>query len=77
MSVGDRTKAAGLELDRRVRSRLLASGSLDAAAVEAYLAALPDLADHAEVIPIDQPALCDASHGGIDADMDGDEEGFE
>ncbi len=48
--------------DLRVRERLLAAGSLDPKVLERHLAELPDLADKAEDLPFDQPAL-DASRG--------------
>jgi hypothetical protein len=43
--------------DLRVRARLLGSGDLDPKVVERYLAELPDLEGHAEIIQVDQPAL--------------------
>ena len=43
--------------DMRVRARLLASGELDPKVVERYLAELPDLEGHAEIIPYEQPAV--------------------
>jgi len=57
MTVGEKGKLTELELDLRVRDRLLASGVLTPAAIEAYLASLPDLEDQAETIAIEQPAI--------------------
>lgn len=50
-------KTNAKDLDVRVRERNLASGKLDAKTVERYLAALPDVADRAEVVDLVQPAL--------------------
>lgn len=57
MTVSENGKLTELHFDRRVRDRLLASGVLDAATIEAHLASLPDLEEQAEVLTIEQPAL--------------------
>ncbi|WP_437732234.1 hypothetical protein [Sorangium sp. So ce1335] len=62
MTVGEKGKLTELHLDRRVRERLLASGTLGAATIESHLASLPDLEEHAEAIAIDQPALGGSTH---------------
>jgi hypothetical protein len=63
MTVAENGNITELELDLRVRDRLLASGALKPEAVEAYLAGLPDMASQAEGMGIDQPALGSSSHG--------------
>lgn len=72
MTVGEKGKLTDIELDRRVRERLLGSGTFDAPTIAAYLANLPDLEEHSEAIGIDQPALGASSHGRGDADLDDD-----
>ncbi|WP_437632097.1 hypothetical protein [Sorangium sp. So ce854] len=62
MTVGEKGKLTELHLDRRVRERLLASGTLSAATVESHFASLPDLEEQAEAIAIDQPALGGSTH---------------
>ena len=49
--------------DLRVRERLLISGQLDPKVVERYLAELPDLEGHAEILPFEQPALSGRTDG--------------
>jgi hypothetical protein len=63
MTVGEKGKLTELELDRRVRERLLASGALGAETIEGYLASLPDLEEQAEALAIDQPALGASTQG--------------
>jgi hypothetical protein len=63
MAVTENGNMTELELDLRVRDRLLASGALKPDALEAYLAGLPDLASQAEAMGIEQPALGPAPHG--------------
>jgi hypothetical protein len=73
MTVGEKGKLTEIELDRRVRERLLGAGTLDAATIETYLANLPDLEEHSEALGIDQPALGASSHGHRgDPDLDDD-----
>ncbi|WP_437315324.1 hypothetical protein [Sorangium sp. So ce385] len=62
MTVGEKGKLTELQLDRRVRERLLASGTLGATTIEAHLASLPDVEEQAETIAVDQPALGGAAH---------------
>ncbi|KYF55684.1 hypothetical protein BE08_08020 [Sorangium cellulosum] len=62
MTVGEKGKLTELHLDRRVRERMLASGTLSAATVESHFASLPDLEEQAEAIAIDQPALGGSTH---------------
>lgn len=62
MTVGEKGKLTELDLDRRVRERLLASGTLSAATIESHFASLPDLEEQAEGIAIDQPALGGSTH---------------
>ncbi|AKT43367.1 hypothetical protein [Chondromyces crocatus] len=50
-------KLTDLQLDTRVRERLLASGAITAADIEAYTAGLADVEAQAESIPFEQPAL--------------------
>lgn len=52
-----KTQKAPHLLDIRIRERMLASGQLDAKALEEHLSKLPDLEAHGEVIPVAQPAL--------------------
>ena len=61
-------KLTDLELDMRVRERLLASGAIKPEEIEAYTAALPDLEAQAETMPFDQPAL-GAGSGGHRAEI--------
>ncbi|HTN83672.1 MAG TPA: hypothetical protein VL242_08305 [Sorangium sp.] len=63
MTVGEKGKLTELHLDRRVRERLLASGTLSAGTVESHLASLPDLEEQADMIAVDQPALGASTHG--------------
>jgi hypothetical protein len=71
MTVGEKGKLTEMELDRRVRERLLASGALDTATIEAYLANLSDLEEQAESMPIEQPALGAGSRASrIEAELD-------
>ncbi len=74
----DKRKLSDLELDQRVRERLLASGAIKAEDIEAYHAGLPDLEGQADIVPYDQPAL-GASRGGsiIEHHDDDDGEGLE
>jgi len=62
MIVIDKGKLTDMDLDRRVRERLLASGELDPVTIESYLARLPDMEEHSELLPFDQPALGAGSH---------------
>jgi len=78
----DKRKLTDLELDQRVRERLLASGAIKPEEIEAYQAGLPDLESQAETVPYDQPALGGASrHAGVVElpadDDDDDNEGLE
>ena len=57
MTVGEKGKLTELQLDRRVRERLLASGTLSTGIIQGHLASLPDLDEQAEGIAVDQPAL--------------------
>ncbi len=75
--MGENGKLTELELDLRVRERLMASGVLKAEAVEAYLAGLPDMASQAESMGIDQPALGHGSHGSRHEPALDDDEGVE
>ncbi|WP_437588034.1 hypothetical protein [Sorangium sp. So ce1000] len=76
MTVGEKGKLTELQLDRRVRERLLASGTLSAGIVEAHLSSLPDLEEQAEGIAVDQPAL-GASAQGSRVEPELDDEGSE
>ncbi len=53
----DKSKIPEHYFDIRVRDRLVASGVLDAKAVETHVAELPDLDAEVENVLIDQPAL--------------------
>jgi hypothetical protein len=77
MTVGDKGKLTDVELDRRVRERLLASGALDPVTIESYLANLPNLEAEAESIPFDQPALGAGSHVSRAEAAHDDDEGSE
>jgi len=77
MTVGENGKLTELELDLRVRERLMSSGTLKAETVEAYLAGLPDMASHAESMGVDQPALSHGSYGSRHEPALDDGEGFE
>jgi hypothetical protein len=57
MTAAERRKLTELELDLRIRDRLMASGALKPEDMEGYLAGLPDLEAQAEKMNIDQPAL--------------------
>lgn len=71
MTVGDKGKLTELQLDRRVRERLLASGTLSAATIEAHLASLLDQEEQAEAIAVDQPALGASAHGSrVEPELD-------
>ncbi len=71
MTVGEKGKLTELDLDRRVRERLLASGTLSAATIEAHLASLPDLEAQSESLAIDQPALGASTHGArVEPELD-------
>ncbi|WP_437925803.1 hypothetical protein WMF37_43190 [Sorangium sp. So ce291] len=71
MTVGEKGKPTELDLDRRVRERLLASGTLSAGTIESHLASLPDLEEHAEMIAVDQPALGASTHGSrVEPELD-------
>ncbi|WP_437895051.1 hypothetical protein [Sorangium sp. So ce124] len=73
MTVGEKGKLTELQLDRRVRERLLASGTLSAGTIEAHLAGLPDLEEQAEGIAVDQPALGASAQGSrVEPDLDDD-----
>ena len=65
----EKGKNGGLELDLRVRERMLVSGALEAASLDKHLAALPDLAAQCEPLGIPQPAL-----SGDTSDDDADDE---
>lgn len=76
----DKRKLSDLELDQRVRERLLASGAIKAEDIEAYHASLPDLDAQAETVPYDQPAVGASRGGGMiehHDDDDDDSEGLE
>ncbi len=80
----EKRKLTGLELDQRVRERLLANGTITPEEIDAYQAGLPDLESQAETVPYDQPALGGASrHQSMvelpvdDDDDDDDNEGLE
>ena len=75
--MGDSGKLTEVELDLRVRERLLASGALKPEAVEAHLAGLPDLASQAEATGVDQPALGHGHHGSRHEPALDDGEGLE
>ena len=62
-TLAEKGKASGLYWDLRVRARHLASGALEAKAVERYLADLPDVEANAESLPFEQPALAGRSGG--------------
>ncbi|WP_437673274.1 hypothetical protein [Sorangium sp. So ce131] len=62
MTVGEKGKLTELDLDRRVRERLLASGRLSAETIEGHLSSLPDLEEQSESMAIDQPALGPSTH---------------
>ncbi|AUX47064.1 hypothetical protein SOCE26_085760 [Sorangium cellulosum] len=71
MTVGEKGKLTELDLDRRVRERLLASGRLGAETIEGHLAGLQDLEEQAESISIDQPALGPSTHTSrVEPDLD-------
>jgi hypothetical protein len=75
--VGENGKVNELDLDLRVRDRLMASGALKPEAIEAYLASLQDVEAQSEAIPIDQPALGSTSHSSrVEPALD-DNEGME
>jgi hypothetical protein len=57
MSTKESTKIPMKDLDQRVRERHIASGKIDAKAVEKYLNDLPDLEASTETVNIAQPAL--------------------
>jgi hypothetical protein len=77
MTVAERRKLTELELDLRIRDRLLASGALKPEEMEGYLAGLPDLAAQADAMNVDQPALgLPLSASRADAAAD-DSEGIE
>jgi hypothetical protein len=59
----DKSKVNVWDLDLRVRERNLHTGQLDGKAVQKYLADLPDLEGHFEIVDEHQPALGD---GGED-----------
>jgi hypothetical protein len=54
---GEKAKITPQDLDLRVRERNLATGVLDQKAVDKHLGDLPDLADQAETVELEQPAL--------------------
>jgi hypothetical protein len=77
MTVAERRKLTDVELDLRIRDRLLASGALNPEDMEGYLAGLPDLAAQADAMNVDQPALGPPMSGSrADAAVD-DSEGLE
>jgi hypothetical protein len=76
-TVGENGKLNELDLDLRVRDRLMASGALKPEAIEGYLAGLPDVEAHCEAMAIDQPALGSGSHSSrVEPALD-DNEGLE
>ena len=77
MTVAEKGNLTELELDLRVRDRLVASGALKPDALEAYLAGLPDMAPQAEAMGIDQPALGPAPQGSRIEPALGNGEGIE
>ncbi|WP_437620757.1 hypothetical protein [Sorangium sp. So ce1151] len=71
MTVGEKGKLTELQLDRRVRERLLASGTLSAGTIESHLAGLQDLEEHSEMVTVDQPALGASTHGSrVEPELD-------
>jgi hypothetical protein len=78
----DKRKLTDLELDQRVRDRLLASGAITAEEIAAYQAGLQDVESQSEIVPYDQPAVGASRGGGMvehlaDDDDDDDGEGLE
>lgn len=57
MTIKEAAKNAARDLDRRVRERNLASGKLEAKAVEKHLADLQDVESQCETVQIPQPAI--------------------
>jgi hypothetical protein len=65
----EKGKLGALELDLRVRERMLNKGVLEPKVLEQFLAALPDLEAQAVTIDVPQPAL-----EGIEDDDDDDDD---
>ena len=63
----DNGKQGAWTYDLRVRDRMLASGALEAKALEKHLTELPDLEAQADSLPYEQPAL---GHPGSHGDGD-------
>lgn len=62
----EKGKLGALELDLRVRDRMLKKGILEPKALESFLAALPDLSAQVLTVDLAQPALA----GSDDDDAD-------
>ena len=85
MTTAEQRRLTDLELDQRVRDRLVASGVIKPEEIEAYLAGLPDLEAQAETLGYDQPAVggpggghrADSLDDEDDDDDDDDDEGLE
>jgi hypothetical protein len=69
----EKGKLGALELDLRVRERMIAKGVLEPKTLDKYLGDLPDREAQAVTIDVPQPALTGAMVDDDDDDDDADE----
>lgn len=70
-------KLTDLELDVRVRERLLASGAITAEDIDAHTSTLPDLEEQYEALPFEQPALAAGAGARMEHVSTATDEGLE